>query len=137
MRHFLPLALSPSVLARGMKLGAPKGLLVACTGPMKRFTASVRGAISRAIDMAAITAPADASLFSAPLAVEQPVVVLEQLAIPLESAGESRHKGQWSGCLRVARSQKARGGSRQRLTPGLRFFCAPIKITERVEGRLH
>ncbi len=82
MRHFLHLALSPSVLASGMESGATLGLLVACPGPMKRFTPPVRGAFSRAIDMAAITSPADANLFGAPLAVEQPVVVLEQFAVP-------------------------------------------------------
>ena len=121
MRHFLHLALSPSVLACGMKSGATLSLLVACPGPMKRFTAPDRRALSRAIEMAAITTPADANLFGAPLAVEQPVVVLEQPATPLESAGESRHKDQCSGRLRVTAIPGGPGFLVKELAPGLRF----------------
>ena len=122
MRHFLNLALSPSVLASGMKSGAALGMLVARAGPMKRFTPPVRGAFSRAIDMAAITSPADANLFGAPLAVEQPVVVLEQLTIPLESAGKSRHKGKCSGSPSANRDPRRSGVSRQRIGPGPSLF---------------
>ena len=81
--------------------------------------------------MAAITSSADASLFGAPLAVEQPIVV-EQLAVPLESAGESRHKGQWSGCLRVAAIPEGPGGFSSKINPGPSLFLrADFKITER------
>ena len=141
MRHFLHLASSPSVLARGMKSGATLSLLVACPGPMKRFTPPGRGAFCRAIDMAAITTPADANLFGAALTVEQPVVVLEQHAIPLESAGKSRHKGKCSGSPSGNRDTRRSGVSRQRIGPGPSLFLRTgqdnraLRTSPRLMGR--
>lgn len=123
MRHFLHLALSPGVLARGMTSGSPKGSLIACIGAMKRFTAPDRRTLSRAIDMAAITTPADPNLFGAPLAVEQPVVVLEQLAMPpLKALGNRGIKASAAVCLRVTVIPGGPGVLAKELAPGLRFF---------------
>ena len=122
MRHFLPLALAPGVLTRGMEPGPAARALVSGPGAAKRLTAPLRRALPGAVDVAVVAAPADPHLLATPLAVEQPKVVLEHCDPPWTNAWESRHKGRWSGPFGAPQSRKARGGFWLKIVPGPSLF---------------
>jgi len=99
MRHLLPSPLPVAPLSFGMPAGAPEGALVAGAGATHRLPAGPYRAITRAVEVPAITLRADAHLHPATAAVVEPVGrrLLEQPQDPsptaLDSAAAARHKG--------------------------------------------
>jgi hypothetical protein len=71
MRHFLgPPTPPPGPLASGMSPGSTLRPLVACPGSAQRFPTLDPGTILRAVDVSAITSPADRHLLPAALTLE-------------------------------------------------------------------
>jgi hypothetical protein len=70
MRHFLGLPAPPGLLAGGMQPGTALGPLVAGPGSTQRLPALNPRAIRRAIDVSAVTPPADPDLLPAALTLE-------------------------------------------------------------------
>lgn len=77
MRHFFHQELgSQPALSRGVLARAPVRALVLRPGSPQGLTASNREALAVAVDLPAITRPADANIFAAPGALKQPKALL-------------------------------------------------------------
>lgn len=76
MRHYLRLALAPGALPGGMQTRSAVVQLVAFTSAAQRLTPADLGALTRAVDVAAVTLAADAHLLCAAPATVQPIRLL-------------------------------------------------------------
>jgi len=93
MRHFARVSLAVAPLSFGMSTGSTGGALVAGAGAAHRLPASLMRAISRAVQVPAITLRADAHLHPAATAMVEPVGcrLLEQPQDPLpDGTGQRR-----------------------------------------------
>ncbi len=93
MRHFAWVSLAVAPLLSGMSTGSPGGALIASAGTVHRLPANLLRAISRAVEVPAITLRADAHLHPAATAMVEPVGCrrLEQPQDPLpDSTGQRR-----------------------------------------------
>jgi hypothetical protein len=93
MRHLLPSPLPVAPLSLSMSAGSTQGALVAGTGATHRLPACLLRAISRAVEVPAITLRADAYLHPATAAVVKPVGrrLLERPQDPLpDGTGQRR-----------------------------------------------
>jgi len=93
MRHFARVSLAVAPLSFGMSTGSTGSALIASAGATYRLPASLYRAISRAVQVPAITLRADAHLHPAATAMVEPVGCrrLEQPQDPLpDSTGQRR-----------------------------------------------
>jgi hypothetical protein len=96
MRHFARVSLAVAPLSFGMSTRSPGGALVASAGATYRLPASLYRAISRAVEVPAITLRADAHLHPAATAMVEPVGCrrLEQPQDPLPDGTGQRRGGE-------------------------------------------
>ena len=97
MRHLLPSPLPVAPLSLGVSTGPTGGALVAGTGAAHRLPTGEFRAISRAVEVPAITLRADAYLHSAATAVIEPVgrrLLEQQPQDPLPDGTGQRRGGE-------------------------------------------
>ncbi len=96
MRHLFPSPLPVAPLSFGVSTGPAEGALVPGTGAAHRLPAGEFRAISRAVEVPAITLRADAHLHPAATAVIEPVGrrLLEQPQDPLPDGTGQRRGGE-------------------------------------------
>ena len=125
MRHGSWTAGPVPLLAEGMTPGSLGGLLVAPAGLPDRLTAANRPADLGAITLPPVTAGADADLFPALPAVEDPVALLDGAApgrLTLDKCGKRANTSQQLSCRAALR----RPGCQQPW--GLRFFLLCVSF---------